>query len=434
MASLKKSFFIISLGCSKNQVDAEYLAGELVSAGLSFQNSQKKADVLVVNTCGFIEDAKEESIETILQIAGQKQKKQTLVVCGCLSKRYAGELAKEIPEVDYWLGTYQLGSLVKTLGLGHSTECGNLSRFNLSDYLHHAYVKVAEGCNRKCAFCAIPGIRGRQVSRSVEDIVEEVKQLEASGVQEITLVAQDLTFFGREKKNGGSLRELLEALIQNTKVPWIRMLYWYPAFIDDALLELIAKEDRLCKYIDMPVQHASDKMLRLMKRNYSGKELRDLLLKIREKIPGVTLRTTVLVGFPGETHEDFEALMNLVQEIRFEHLGGFVYSPEENTPALELKETPVSEADARLRLSALMEIQEEISLENNEALLGKKVKIILDEVAEESEYHFYGRTEGNALEIDDSVKVIEGSGEVGTFRTALAVDCTPHELIVKLEP
>ncbi len=432
MTSLKKSFFIISLGCSKNQVDAEYLAGELVSAGFTFQSVQKKADVLVVNTCGFIEDAKEESIETILQIAAQKQKKQMLVVCGCLSKRYAEELAKEIPEADHWLGTYQPGSLLKLLGLGH--ECGNLSRFNLSDYLHHAYVKVAEGCNRKCAFCAIPGIRGRQVSRTIEDIVEEVKQLEASGVREITLVAQDLTFFGREKKNGGSLRELLEALIQNTSIPWIRMLYWYPAFIDDELLELIAKEERLCKYIDMPIQHASDKMLRLMKRNYSGEYLRDLLLKIREKIPGVTLRTTVLVGFPGETHEDFETLANLVREVRFEHLGGFVYSPEENTPAQELKELPVSEADARLRLSALMEIQEEISLENNEVLLGKKVKIILDEVAEESEYHFYGRTEGNALEIDDGVKVIEGSGETGTFRTALVVDCTPHELIVKLEP
>jgi ribosomal protein S12 methylthiotransferase len=225
---------------------------------------------------------------------------------------------------------------------------------------------------------------------------------------------------------------LLQALLTETRIPWIRTLYWYPAFIDDALLELMAKEPRLCKYIDMPIQHASDSQLKLMKRHYKKDDLQKLLLKIREKIPTVTLRTTVLVGFPGETHEDFEELMNLIQEVRFEHLGGFVYSPEEGTPAEKLTETLVTEEEARARLEAVTDLQESISLENNETLIGKEVHVLIDEVDEAGEYHFLGRTEGNALDTDDIVKIIDGDGEPGKFYKALVMDANPHELICKI--
>jgi ribosomal protein S12 methylthiotransferase len=276
-------------------------------------------------------------------------------------------------------------------------------------------------------------IRGKQVSRSIEDIVAEAKELEAQGVQEITLIAQDTTYFGREKgKKGGTLAQLLKAILDNTNIPWIRTLYWYPMFVDDELLDLMANEPRLVKYVDMPIQHASDNVLKNMKRNYRKKELVDILHKIRERIPGVTLRTTVLVGFPGETHEDFEELMELLEDIQFDHLGGFVFSPEEGTPVMEMDLPAVDESEARARLDAVNDLQEELDAEHAEAMIGKTVRIIIDQVAEESEYHFYGRTEGNSMENDDIVKVLEGDADVGEFRDALVVDAEPHELIVKL--
>jgi ribosomal protein S12 methylthiotransferase len=304
---------------------------------------------------------------------------------------------------------------------------------NLGGFNHHAYLKIAEGCNRRCAYCAIPLIRGKQVSRSIEDIVEEAKELEKQGVKEITLIAQDTTYFGREKgKKGGTLAQLLKAILDNTNIPWIRTLYWYPMFVDDELLDLMANEPRLVKYVDMPIQHASDNMLKNMKRNYRKKELVDILHKIRERIPGVTLRTTVLVGFPGETHEDFEELMELLQDVQFDHLGGFVFSPEEGTPVMEMDLPAVDESEARARLDAVTDLQEELDAEHAEAMIGKKVRIIIDQVAEESEYHFYGRTEGNSMENDDIVKVLEGDADVGEFYDALVVDAEPHELIVKI--
>lgn len=436
MIQKTSSIFVIHLGCSKNQVDAEQLVGELLSVGFQTTDSVDTADYIIINTCGFIEPAKEESIETILSQLQNRKKGQKVIVSGCLSQRYGKDLASEMPEVDYWIGTYKPGELLTKLGFKNDgIECAAnpRPRLNLGGYTHHAYIKIAEGCNRKCAFCAIPGIRGNQISRSIKDIVEEAKQLESQGIKELTLIAQDTTYFGREKgKKGGTLQLLLEAILSETKIPWIRMLYWYPEFIDDSLLELMAKESRLCKYIDMPIQHASDSQLKLMKRHYRKAELRELLLKIREKIPNITLRTTVLVGFPGETHEDFEELMDLIQEVHFEHLGGFVYSPEEGTPAEKLTETPVDEEEARVRLDAITELQESISLEKNEALIGKEIVVLIDEIAEESEYHFIGRTEGNALDTDDIVKILEGDAEPGNFYKAIVVDVNPHELICNI--
>lgn len=427
--------FTVQLGCAKNQVDAEHLLAELLSVGFVSEESIEKADYILINTCGFIEAAKEESINTILSFAKAKTDAQKLIVTGCLSGRYIQELPSEIPEVDFWLGTYEPGKLLKILGLGEkSSGTENLRRLNLGGVPHHAYLKIAEGCDRRCAFCAIPNIRGKQVSFSIESIVKEAKQLEEQGVQELTLIAQDTTFYGhdRGKKDGPSLAELLKAILNETRIPWIRTLYWYPEFIDDELLELMAKEPRLCKYVDMPIQHASSSILKRMRRHYDESSLRKMLNDIRQKIPGVTLRTTVLVGFPGETQEDFEALMRLIQDVRFEHLGGFVFSPEEGTPALKLKEPPVPEELARARLDAINDLQEEISCEANEALIGKEVKVLIDEVAEESDYHFIGRTEGNSLDSDDIVKIIEGDATPGEFYRVQILDAEPHELTGKI--
>lgn len=431
---LNNRIFTVHLGCSKNQVDAESLVTEFLNLGFETAESAEDAGFILINTCGFIEPAKEEAIETILSHLALRKPGQKLIVAGCLSKRYGKELEAELPEVDYWAGTYKPGELVRRMGLVHEGDCRAVPlRKNLGGFRHHAYLKIAEGCDRRCAYCAIPLIRGRQVSRSIEDIVAEARELEKSGVRELTLIAQDTTYFGREKHSpGGNFKELLRALLRETSIPWIRSLYWYPEFIDDELLDLMANEPRLCKYVDLPIQHSSDKILKLMKRRYSGQELRALLLKIRERVPGVTLRSTVLVGFPGETHEDFETLMELLAEIRFEHLGGFVYSPEEGTLAERLKLPVPPEAEARARLDAVTGLQEEICLENNEALIGREVVVMLDEVAEESEFHFYGRTEGNAMDVDDIVRVVEGSGEVGTLRRALVLDAGPHELDVRL--
>ncbi len=427
--------FTVQLGCAKNQVDAEHLLAELLSVGFVSEESVKKADYILINTCGFIEAAKEESINTILSFAKEKTDTQKLIVTGCLSGRYIQELPNEIPEVDFWLGTYEPGKLLKILGLGEKS-CGteNLRRLNLGGVPHHAYLKIAEGCDRRCAFCAIPNIRGKQVSFSIESIVKEAKQLEEQGVQELTLIAQDTTFYGhdRGKKDGPSLADLLKAILNETQIPWIRTLYWYPEFIDDELLELMAKEPRLCKYVDMPIQHASSSVLKRMRRHYDENSLRTMLNDIRQKIPGVTLRTTVLVGFPGETQEDFEELMRLIQDVRFEHLGGFVFSPEEGTPALKIKDPPVPEELARARLDAINDLQEEISCEANEALIGKEVKVLIDEVAEESDYHFIGRTEGNSLDSDDIVKIVEGDATPGEFYRVQILDAEPHELIGKI--
>lgn len=392
-----------------------------------------KADYILVNTCGFIEAAKEESINTILSFIEAKKPSQKLIVSGCLSGRYIQELPKEMPEVDFWLGTYEPGKILKVLGLGEKS-CGteNFKRLNLGDFPHHAYLKIAEGCDRRCAFCAIPNIRGKQVSFSIESIVREAKELEKQGVKELTLIAQDTTFYGHEQGKNATLTKLLKAILRETNIPWIRTLYWYPQFIDNELLDLMANEPRLCKYIDMPIQHASDRILKLMRRHYTQKSLREMLLAMREKIPGVTLRTTVLVGFPGETDADFDELMKLIQEVRFEHLGGFVFSPEEGTPALQLEEETVPEDLARARLDAINDVQEEISTEANEAVIGKEIKVLIDEVAEESDYHFIGRTEGNSLDADDIVKIVEGDAIPGQFYIVKIIDAEPHELVGKI--
>jgi len=417
-------FYSLSLGCAKNQVDSERATAELLGAGFKIAKNTKECDVILINTCGFIEAAKEESIEAILSILKDKKSKQKVIIYGCLSQRYGSELAKEIPEADFWLGNYKAGILLNALGFEAQAKLCKASppkRIRNFEYPHHAYIKIAEGCNRACSFCAIPSIRGRQASQSIENLVEEAKQLEENGVLELSLIAQDLSSYGTDLYKKPSLEKLLEALLKNTKIPWLRLMYLYPEHITDSLLGLMAKEKRICKYADMPIQHASDKMLRLMRRKYRAKDLRNLLHKMRENVPNISLRTTVLLGFPGEMHSDFEELMNLAEEIRFEHLGGFIWSPEEGTSALRLKEELVPVETARLRLNALTELQEEISTEKNEALIGQTINVILDSTSE-------GRTQGNALETDNITRILKGNGKIGTIRKAKIVGANAHEL------
>ena len=417
-------FYSLSLGCAKNQVDSERATAELLGANFKIAKNPKECDVILINTCGFIEAAKEESIEAILSTLKNKKDKQKAIIYGCLSQRYGSELAKEIPEADFWLGNYKAGMLLNALGFESQAKLCKAAppkRIRNFEYPHHAYIKIAEGCNRACSFCAIPSIRGRQVSESIENLVEEAKQLEESGVLELSLIAQDLSSYGMDLYKKPSLEKLLEALLKNTKIPWLRLMYLYPEHITSDLLSLMAKEERICKYADMPIQHASDKMLRLMRRKYKANDLRNLLHKMRESVPGLSLRTTVLIGFPGETHSDFEELMNLAEEIRFEHLGGFIWSPEEGTTALRLKEERVPVEVARLRLNALTELQEEISTEKNKTLIGQTLNVILDSATE-------GRTQGNALETDNITRILKGSGKPGTIRKAKIVDAAPHEL------
>jgi ribosomal protein S12 methylthiotransferase len=424
-------FYSISLGCAKNQVDSERATAELLSANFKIAKSSKECDVILINTCGFIESAKEESIEAILSLLKNKKAKQKAIIYGCLSQRYRKELSKEIPEADFWLGNYKAGMLLETLGFETEAKfCKSAppKRIKNFKYPHHAYLKIAEGCNRACSFCAIPAIRGKQVSQNIESLVKEAKQLEENGIAELSLIAQDLSSYGTDLYKAASLERLLEALLKNTDIPWLRLMYLYPEHISDSLLNLMAKEPRICKYADMPIQHASDRMLKLMRRKYNAKDLRNLLYKMRNSVPNITLRTTVLLGFPGETHSDFEELMKLAEEIRFEHLGGFIWSPEEGTAAMKLKEESVPVETARLRLDILTERQEEISIEKNEKLLGQILDVILDSVAEESEFHFYGRTQGNALETDNIVRILEGSGNVGEIKKAKIIDAHAHEL------
>lgn len=428
----KKALYTVNLGCSKNQVDAEAIRGEFSSAGYSMCESAEDASVILINTCGFIGDAKEESIDEITAQLEHRKSGQRVVVAGCLSQRYKDELQQELPEVDVFAGTFKQGEILKALG--EEGSCDHLPRrVLLGEEPYHAFLKIAEGCNRTCAFCAIPGIRGKQISFTPKELILQAQNLQEQGIQEISLIAQDLTFYGREKGGPGStLTTLLKTLLSETDIPWFRLMYAYPAFVDDELLGLIAAEERICSYLDMPIQHASDQVLQWMRRGHTGHSLRSLLRKIRSQVPDIALRTTVLTGFPGETEDDFRQLLDLMEEIRFERLGGFAYSPEENTPAESLdkllKLPRVDEETARNRLGQVMELQQMISLDRNQSLIGKTMKVLIDQVAEESEYHFFARSQWDAPEIDNMIRIQDGDADPGTFRNVQIVDAFEYDL------
>lgn len=423
---------IVNLGCSKNQVDSESILGEFGRAGFTLAAEDERSEITVINTCGFIEAAKEESVNEILAALDQRAEGEKVVVAGCLSQRYLGELRKEIPEADLLVGTYKPGEILDRLGLSSTlpSDCvaGAAPRALMGDEPHHAFLKIAEGCNRVCGFCAIPGMRGKQKSRAIADIVAEAQQLESWGIREVSLIAQDLTYFGREKNGTENLEMLLRALLRETGIPWFRMMYAYPAFLTEGLLDVMATEKRVCKYLDMPVQHASDRMLKAMRRNYSAESLRKQLADLRRAVPGIALRTTVVVGYPGETEEDVEELLALVEETRFRHLGGFTYSDEEGTYAYGL--TPkVPQETMEERLGRVMELQAEIAAEDNQARVGQTVEVIVDAVAEGETHHYVGRTEGDAPEVDGRV-LIHGPADAtpGTFRKVFVTGATAYDL------
>jgi len=432
-----RSVHPISLGCAKNQVDLERMLGEFRQAGFSIQEDPALSEFLLVNTCGFIDTAKEESVDTILSLTRDRNKGQKVIVAGCLSQRYDKDLRQEMPEVDLWTGTYQPGKILEIVGehdLALVCRREPPHRVALGNTPHHAYLKIAEGCNRSCSYCAIPAIRGKQKSFDIPELVAEAQYLSQHGIRELSLIAQDLTYYGRERGGPGTnLETLVRALLSDTDLHWIRLMYAYPEFVDDSLLQLMAENPRLCSYMDMPIQHASDSVLKRMRRKTRGKELRELLLHMRKLVPDLSLRTTVLVGFPGETEAEFQELMDLTAEVKFERLGGFTYSNEEGTHAATLGPEVPREV-AQERLDRLLAQQAGISLERNQSLIGRELEVVLDEVADESEFHFFGRTQWDALEVDNSVRILEGNGEVGQFRRVRIVDASEFDLDAILLP
>lgn len=407
---------LVTLGCSKNLVDSEHLAGLLGKRAfeVSFDSSNTDFDVVIVNTCGFIGDAKEESVDTVLQFARLRKAKQIkkLIVFGCLVQRYAKELAEELPEVDKFFGANDYEKIAEYLSNELVSQDRTLRQ--LSTLPHYAYLKISEGCDRFCSFCAIPYIRGRHVSEPIESLVEQTKALALRGVKELIVVAQDTTNYGKDIYGECRLVELLKALAKVDGIEWIRIQYSYPNDFPFELIDLMKTEPKICHYVDMPLQHINDRVLHSMNRRITGKEIRSLLKKLREEIPDICLRTTLIVGYPGETAEEFEELKEFVEETKFDRLGAFTYSAEEGTAAYELPDD-ITEEVKQDRLNALIELQQQISLDLNQKKIGKICKVLIDRC--EGEY-WIGRTEYDSPEVDNEVLIpIEQKSEPGSFVT-----------------
>lgn len=413
--SLKKDKVnIITLGCSKNLVDSEVLSGQLKANEIDVVHENTKLDhnIVVVNTCGFIDKAKEESVQTILDQLELKKKGKLdkVYVTGCLSERYKGDLAAEIPEVDAWFGTMELSLILKQFEADYKAEL--LGERFLSTPQHYAYMKISEGCNRTCSFCAIPLMRGKHVSRPIEQLVDEAKRLVAQGVQEIMLIAQELTYYGLDIYKKRSLPELLHALADIPGLQWIRLHYAYPSKFPLEILDVIRERDNICKYLDMPLQHASDRMLKAMKRQITRAEMDELIHTIRERVPGICLRTTLIAGFPGETEEDVASLKQFLQEHRFDRVGIFTYSHEENTSAYDLVDDVPAEVKQQ-RAQEIMEVQQEISYEKNQEKIGKTFKVLIDK---KEAGRYLGRTEFDSVEVDNEVVIHSDKKlQIGSF-------------------
>ena len=394
---------IVTLGCSKNTVDSEVLLSQLRANDVEAHHQREKDDcnIIIVNTCGFIDNAKEESINTILNYADAKANGEIekLYVTGCLSHRYMDELQLEIPEVDAWFGTLDLPKMLQKFNADYKHEL--IGERSISTPSHYAYLKISEGCNRTCSFCAIPLMRGNHVSKSMEDIIKEAKFLASIGVKEIMLIAQELTYYGLDIYKKRALADLLYALDKVEGIEWIRLHYAYPSKFPMEIIEAIKNCKHVCKYLDMPLQHASNNMLKAMNRQITREETTALIQDIRKSIPEIGLRTTMLVGFPGETEEDIEELIAFVEEMRFDRLGVFTYSHEEGTSGYLLEDTLSAEEKAQ-RASRVMEVQQQISFEKNQEKIGKIFKVLID--AKEGG-NFIGRTEFDSPEVDNEVLI-----------------------------
>jgi ribosomal protein S12 methylthiotransferase len=394
---------IITLGCSKNMVDSEVLSGQLVANEIDVvhENAKRDHNIVVVNTCGFIDKAKEESVNTILEQVELKRrgKLDKVYVTGCLSERYKNNLETEIPEVDAYFGTMELPLILKQFNADYKAEL--LGERLLSTPQHYAYLKISEGCNRTCSFCAIPLMRGQHVSRPIESLVTEAKRLVASGVKEIMLIAQELTYYGLDIYKTRALPKLLKALAVIEGLQWIRLHYAYPSKFPLDIIDAINEHDNICNYLDMPLQHAANNMLTAMKRQITRQEMEDLVGAIRAKAPNICLRTTLITGFPGETRADVEELKTFLENMRFDRVGIFTYSHEEGTTAHNLIDD-IPQEEKEERAQEIMEVQQEISLEKNKEKIGKTFKVIVDK---KEAGRYLGRTEFDSVEVDNEVVI-----------------------------
>ena len=399
-----KKINIITLGCSKNVYDSENLMGQLAYNGYDVTHNADSGDIVIINTCGFIHDAKQESIDTILAAINDKEAGyiEKVYVTGCLSERYKEVLPKEIPEVDQYFGTHDMIELLKTFNVDYKHEL--IGERQLTTPSHYAYMKISEGCDRSCSFCAIPMIRGKHISRSIESLVLEAEKLAAKGVKELILIAQDLTFYGLDLYGERRLNDLLKALVKVEGIEWIRLHYAFPTGFPEEVIETIAHEEKICKYMDMPLQHINNDILKSMRRGHTRQKTEDLIKKLRQQIPDVAIRTTLIVGYPGETEEKFEELKQWVAETKFDRLGVFAYSHEENTHAGKLTDD-VHEEVKQQRVEEIMELQHQISLEKNQSKVGKVYKCLFDR--KESDFYI-GRTEYDSPEVDNEVRVDAG--------------------------
>lgn len=403
---------IVTLGCSKNQVDSEVLLTQLRGNGIDavHESTHDDASVVVINTCGFIDNAKQESIDTILRYVDAKQEGliDKVYVTGCLSQRYKDDLEKEIPDVDAWFGTRDLSRLLKQFKANYKQEL--VGERILTNPGHYAYLKISEGCDRPCSFCAIPLMRGNHISRPIEELVLEAKNLAKNGTKELLLIAQDSTYYGLDLYKKRNLAELLNRLADVEGIEWIRLHYAFPTGFPMDVLDVMAQRSNICKYLDIPLQHGSTKMLQLMRRGTTRQKTEQLLQTIREKVPGIAIRTTLLAGHPGETEEDFQEMLAFVEQSRFDRLGVFTYSHEENTHAFSMNDD-VPEQVKQQRADALMDLQQEISYELNQQKAGKTFKVLIDR---KEGGNFIGRTEFDSPEVDNEV-IVDASG--GYLRT-----------------
>lgn len=423
---------ILTLGCAKNTVDSEKIAGNLKTNNInvSFCNEPQKCDILIINTCGFILDAKEESIEAILEAIELKKQHQIkkIYVTGCLSTRYLNDLSESIPEVDKYFTVRNFNEIQHEI-LKQTSNFQN--KRIISTPHHYAYIKIAEGCNRKCSFCAIPSIRGRYKSIPIEILIKEAHDLSQQGVKELILVAQDLTYYGKDLYQKPSLYNLLLELTKNTSFDWIRLHYTYPQYFSDELIDLIASTPSICKYIDLPIQHISDNVLKLMRRGTSKKSIIQLIEKLRKRIPELHIRTTVIIGHPGETKKDFEELVDFIKAYRFEKLGAFIYSHEDNTYAEKHYKDNIPKNVKQERLYHIMNIQQDISSEINHSFIGTTQRVIIDR----KENDFYiGRTQYDSPEIDNEVLIKSlYSLKVGDFYSVNITDAFEFDLVAEIK-
>ena len=422
---------VITLGCAKNTVDSERLLRQLQVNNLDLRANPSEADTVIINTCGFIEPAKEESVNTILKAVANKNSGLTkrIFVAGCLSQRYKDELQKEIPEVDLFFGTEDYERIVNELG-------GELKRNLIGERLltlpsHTAYLKISEGCDHPCSFCAIPIMRGSHRSKSIEELVEETEYLAKNNTKELVLIAQDTTDYGKDLYFKRNIAELINELSKVEGIEWIRLMYAYPSRFPDDLIDEIKNNEKVCNYLDIPLQHISDKILKSMQRGITRNQTRKLLIKLREQIPDLILRTTFIVGYPGETEKEFQELCDFVEEFRFEKMGTFTYSREENTGSYIIGD-PVSDNEKRERQNRLMELQKEISTEKNKDVVGRELKVLVE--GQEGDFYI-GRTYRDAPEVDGEVLIPLNEKEImpGSFYNTQIYDFNEYDLFAKIK-